>query len=258
MAGSREWDANTYDRVSRPQLEWGAEMVAELELRGGERVLDAGCGSGRVSELLLERLDPERGGRLIGVDGSAAMIAAARGRLGERAELIHSDLLALELAEPVDIVFSTATFHWIADHDALFRRIFAWLRPGGRLIAQCGGEGNIAAFLEIADGVAAREPYAADLAPQPPTRFFAGVEETTGRLQAAGFVDADCRLSPRRAHLDEPLAFLRSVCLGAHTAALPEELREPFVTDVYEIWGRDPVLDYVRLDIDARRPLASN
>ena len=82
--GPREWDAETYDAVSDPQFEWGMEVLERLELRGDETALDAGCGSGRVTAELLERL-PE--GRVIAVDGSEAMIEKARERLGDRADL---------------------------------------------------------------------------------------------------------------------------------------------------------------------------
>ena len=191
MSGTREWDAGTYDRVSAPQLRWGRAVLERLELNGDESVLDAGCGSGRVTELLLERLPA---GRLIAVDGSLAMVEQARERLPSRVELVHSDLLELELDEPVDVVFSSATFHWIADHDRLFERIAGWLRPGGRLEAQCGGEGNVEAFLATVAAVAGRSPFADHLAGRGTPHYFAGVAETERRLAAAGLVDARCWL----------------------------------------------------------------
>src|SRR5205814_4879583 len=107
---TRDWDASTYERVSDPQVEWARAVLDRLPLRGDETVLDAGCGSGRVTRLLLEHL-PE--GRVIGVDASASMIEQAREALpDDRTELIVSDLLDLELTEPVDAVFSNATLHW--------------------------------------------------------------------------------------------------------------------------------------------------
>lgn len=256
MAGSREWDAGTYDRVSGPQLEWGREVVASIPLTGTERVLDAGCGSGRVSALLAERLDGDRGGELVCVDGSAAMLREAGKRLGPGVELIHSDLLTLELDEPVDVVLSTATFHWITDHDALFRRARSWLRPGGLLRAQCGGEGNIAGFVALVDEVAAREPFAPHLADMGVTRYFAGAEETRERLERAGFEHVATRLEPRDVQPEPAIDFLRAVCLGPHLDALPGDLREPFAMAVDERFRRDPVLRYVRLEITARRPVA--
>ena len=143
--GAREWDAETYDAVSDPQFEWGMEVLERLELRGDEVAVDAGCGSGRVTEELANRLP---NGRVIAVDGSEAMVEKAKERLGDRADYLVSDLVELELEQPVDLVFSTATFHWIGDHDRLFRQLRAVLKPGGRLVAQCGGAGNVARLRE--------------------------------------------------------------------------------------------------------------
>jgi trans-aconitate 2-methyltransferase len=250
MTGPREWDARTYDRVSAPQLAWSGAVIDRLELRGDERVLDAGCGSGRVTEQLLERLPR---GELVGVDGSEAMVAAARERLGDRAELVHSDLLEFEADRPFDAVFSNATFHWIADHERLFGRIAGWLRPGGRLEAQCGGEGNVAQFLALAGRVAARAPYAEHLGGPVSSHYFAGAAETERRLTAAGFSEASCALEPQPTRADDLEDFLAAVCLREYLEVLPDALRERFVADVAAELGPDPVLDYVRLNISARR-----
>src|SRR6478609_5929143 len=155
--GPLEWDAKTYDAISDPQFNWGMEVLGRLELNGDESVLDAGCGSGRVTEELLKRLPS---GQMLAVDGSQAMIAEARERLGDRASYMVSDLSELEVEEPVDLVFSTATFHWILDHDRLFQRLRAALLPGGRLVAQCGGEGNVAEHARAIATVAARPEFA--------------------------------------------------------------------------------------------------
>src|SRR5918995_5633483 len=137
----REWDAGEYEKLSVPQTRWGVEVLGRVDVRGDEAALDAGCGTGRVTDLLLARL-PE--GSVLAVDGSEAMVEAARRRFaGEpRGRVERQDLLSLEVAEPVDLVLSTATFHWIKDHERLFGRLAKALRPGGRLVAQCGGEAN--------------------------------------------------------------------------------------------------------------------
>jgi len=132
-------------------------VLDRLQLQGDERVLDAGCGSGRVTELLANRLP---GGRVVALDGSPSMIDAARERLapfGDRIEYVVADLgQALPIDGTVDAILSTATFHWVPDHDALFRNLAAVLRPGGWLVAQCGGYGNIEsvkrALATIGDG----------------------------------------------------------------------------------------------------------
>ena len=151
----RDWNAASYERVAAPLEAMGRDVLDRLTLRGDERVLDAGCGTGRVTAALVERLPR---GEVIAVDGSPAMVEQARERLGGRAEVRVADLLELELDRPVDAILSTATFHWIADHDRLFARLHGALKPGGRLVAQCGGEGNIAELAEAAARVGEREP----------------------------------------------------------------------------------------------------
>lgn len=246
--GPREWDADTYDAVSDPQFEWGMEVLERLDLRGDEVVLDAGCGSGRVSAELLQRI-PE--GRLLAVDGSEAMIAKARERLGDGVKYLVADLAELELDEPVDLIFSTATFHWIAEHDLLFRRLRAALRPGGRLVAQCGGEGNVAAYVGAIARAAARPEFSAHFAQMEGMWNFAAPAETEERLRGAGFEWARCWLEPKPVTPARPLEFAMTVTLGPHLARLPDELKRPFGEAVLREAGDPLTLDYVRLNIDA-------
>jgi trans-aconitate 2-methyltransferase len=193
-------------------------------------------------------------GHVIAVDGAPSMVEQAWALLGERATVIRSDLVELSLPEPVDAVFSSAVFHWIPDHDALFARLFAALRRGGRIVAQCGGRGNIARFRALADEVGARAPYAPYLAGWSGPWNYASAEETAERLSRAGFADVETWLQPWDATPPEPDAFVRSICLHPHTERLPEELRDPYIADVLAEAGDPLVLDYVRLNIDARRP----
>jgi trans-aconitate 2-methyltransferase len=244
----REWDGATYDRISQTMEKLGLEVLDRLELRGDEAVLDAGCGSGRITQALIERLPR---GRVIAIDESPSMIAAARERLGPDADLRVADLLELELEEPVDAILSTATFHWIKDHERLFARLHAALAPGGRLLAQCGGEGNIDILRGQARVVLEREPYAEHFVGWQAPWKYAGPEITRERLIAAGFQTAECWLQPAPREPEDPRAFLSTIVLGPHVQQLPEELREPFMDDVLALLGEPVVVDYVRLNIDA-------
>lgn len=246
---AREWDGRSYDRISSPMEDLGRKVLERLPLRGDETVLDAGCGSGRVTELLVDRL-PD--GRVIGVDGSAQMIDAARARLGDEVELYVQDLVELDLPEPVDAVFSTATFHWIGDHPRLFARLHAALRPGGRLVAQCGGVGQAAAVHAAAADVGAREPYREHFAGWVGPWNFAAPEETEARLRAAGFHDVRAWLEVVPLETPDGEEWLRTIMLGTHLERLPDALRDGFVHEVGAILGVDPLrLDYVRLNMDA-------
>jgi trans-aconitate 2-methyltransferase len=244
---TRDWDARTYDRVADPMTRWGAGVLERLRLEGDERVLDAGCGSGRVTELLAERLPR---GRVIALDGSPAMIDAARERLapfGDRIEFVVADLgQPLPIDGTVDAILSTATFHWVPDHDALFANLAAVLRPGGWLVAQFGGVGNIATITRVLEEMDGDWSLGA---------HFEAPMATVRRLDRAGFVDIECWLTdePTRFEPGEPFeAYLRTVVLGAYLERLPEPERDPFVR---EVAARllEPVIDYVRLNIVARR-----
>jgi trans-aconitate 2-methyltransferase len=250
-AAPRDWDAATYDRVSDPQVAWARELLDRMPLRGDEVVLDAGCGSGRVTRLLLDRLPR---GRVIAVDAAPAMVERARAALGDRAEVLQADLAELELPSPVDVVFSNAVFHWILDHDRLFERLHDVLAPGGRLVAQCGGEGNVERFLATASAVAAEPPFDEHLRGFTGPWTFQSPEATAARLERSGFADARCWLDERLAVPEEPYAYLESVCLGHHLPALPSELRHRFVAAVADRCGDPLEIDYVRLNIEARRP----
>jgi len=252
--GPREWDAETYDVVSDPQFSWGMEVLERLELRGDEAAVDAGCGSGRVTAELAKRLPR---GSLTAVDGSEAMVAKARERLGEEVSCVVSDLCELQLPAPVDLIFSTATFHWIPDHDRLFARMFANLRPGGRLVAQCGGEGNVAEHAAAIARVGARPEYSPHLEEMSSIWNFAAPAPTEERLRAAGFAEARCWLEPKPVTPPDPLRFTMTVTLGPLLALLPEGRRRPFAEAVIEESEQPLTLDYVRLNIEARRAVES-
>ena len=242
-----DWDARTYDRIADPMHRWGVAVLDRLPLTGTERVLDAGCGSGRVTEALLERLP---NGNVVALDASPAMLDEARRRLarfGDRVAFVEADLgQPLPLTAPVDAILSTATFHWVPDHDALFHNLAAVIRPGGRLVAQCGGSGNIASLARILQGMGIARRA---------TVNFAKPLATIARLEAAGFRDPEVWLAdePTRFEPGEPLeTYLETVCLREQVAKLDPADRPGFVHEV-ALRMPEPVLDYVRLNILAVR-----
>jgi len=244
----RDWDASTYERVADAQVEWARAVLDRLPLDGDETVLDAGCGGGRVTKLLLDRLPR---GRVIAVDSAPSMVEAARTALGDRATVIQSDLTELTLEGPVDATFSNAVFHWVSDHDRLFSALHRAMRPGARLVAQCGGEGNVAHFLETVDEVVADSRFTKYFEGWQNPWNFADPDTTAERLNRAGFDKVETWLEPWPVRPSEPREFMRTVCLWDHLPRLPEDLRDAF-TDV--VAGRaGPELDYVRLNINARR-----
>ncbi len=240
------WDARTYDQTSGPQQAWAADVIARLDgIAQDATVLDVGCGTGRVTEALLA-LVPR--GRVLAMDASMDMVALARRRLGDRAEVWCQDALDLDLDEPVDAIISTATLHWVVDHDRLWARLARALRPGGVLEAQCGGEGNIDAVREVIDAVA--RDVAPELIEWCPW-VFAEPRVTERRLRDAGFVAIRCWLEDRPTCPHDVDAFVRTSILAAHLARLPAPRRELFAAAV--VAGVRLPLDYVRLNVSALR-----
>jgi trans-aconitate 2-methyltransferase len=245
----RDWNAAAYDRLPIPMTRWGERVLAWLDLRGDERVLDAGCGTGRITERLRDRLPR---GDVVALDGSPSMIARARARLGDdRVDYVVADLASpLPIERPVDAVLSTATFHWVLDHDALFRNLAAVMHPGAHLAAQCGGEGNIASI------EAALRAMGEDFAGR---KYYAGPEETRVRLEAAGFTDVQTWLHEERTPVpaSELEDYLEAICLGDHVEDMGDRERGRFVHAVATRLA-EPVIDYVRLNIRARRSSSPN
>jgi trans-aconitate 2-methyltransferase len=260
-----EWDAASYHRLSAPQFSWGRQVLERLPLRGDETVMDAGCGTGRLTAGLLERLPR---GRVVAVDRSQNMLEEARTHLAlqfdGRVEFVRADLADMPFGETADGVFSTAAFHWVPDHPRLFRSLHGSLKPGGWLVAQCGGGPNIARLMRRASVLTASEPYAAYFSGWKDSKVFADEHTTAERLRAAGFTDVETSLEPAPTVLsgaDEFREFLTTVNMHAHLARLPKgPLRRQFVEELTEQAAADDPpysLDYCRLNIRARRPEAA-
>jgi trans-aconitate 2-methyltransferase len=250
MKATQDWDAKTYDRISAPQQQWAAEQLDRLTLRGDEVVLDAGCGSGKIA-LKLSELVPD--GRVYAVDAAPSMVQHTREALGARATVYCQDLVELDLPEPVDVIFSNATFHWIADHDALFAALARNMKPGARVVAQCGGHGNIDRLRKLADEIAREPAWAPYFEGWGGVWNYAGAEETAERLQRAGFDDIHTWLEARPTELPaaDGRTFVATVCLIRHLDRIPAERRDAFVDEMLARYGEPVVLDYVRLNMTA-------
>jgi trans-aconitate 2-methyltransferase len=252
MTTTRDWDAGTYDAVGSPVHAFGHKLLDRLALDGNEAVLDAGCGSGAVTRDLLERLPR---GRVVAIDGSPAMIEKARAELGDdpRLDLRVADLLELELDPPVDVVFSSAVFHWIPDHERLFARLHAATAPGGVLLAQCGGQGNIADVVGALAAVQEEPPFAEHLGGWAGPWNYSPPHLACERLEAAGFTEVRAGTHIEVVEPSDVPSFMETIILGSHVERLPQELRRPFVSQVMERMERPGELRYVRLTLTARR-----
>lgn len=257
-----EWNAASYHKVSAPQTSWGQKVLNRLVANGDERAIDAGCGSGRITGELMERLP---NGRLIAIDRSWNMLMTARANLrpvlGSRVSFVQVALPDLPFVGWADLVFSTATFHWIKDHDALFAGIFRTLRSGGRLHAQCGGGPNLHRARELATQVMQSEPFAPSFIDWPGPWEYATAVVTAERLTRAGFAAVETNLEEAATTLateEDYREFVTTVIYHPHLERLPDAAtRGAFIDRVTELASKEPVpftLDYWRLNIQARKP----
>ena len=270
-----DWNAARYHAISDPQLEWGRRVKQRLAPKAGERILDLGCGTARLTTMLLEAMGE---GHVVGLDRSEAMLREAAGRIAARPPMtvlhdasthpstlsfVRADGAALPFAGAFDAVISTAALHWMLDHEAVFASVYWALAPGGRFVAQCGGKGNLRTLFERADLLMAAPAFAVHAAGWSEEREYADVPTTMMRLERAGFrsIDVSMEAAPRSfADRQSYAEFVELICLRPYLERLPEAERPAFIEAVAEEAASDPepfTLDYWRLNIAARKPAAA-
>jgi trans-aconitate 2-methyltransferase len=253
---SREWNSFAYHRVSNPQFEWGLKVLDRLSLRGDERVMDAGCGSGRLTAKLLERLPR---GEVVGVDLSHNMLTQTAEHLRDRVCFVQADLTHLPFDNEFDVIFSTASFHWVPDHPAMFASLARALKPGGRIEAQCGGGANLKNVLRRIRSLMQSPKFARFFSRWKDPWEFADAETTAERMRHAGFTEIETWLEPAAFKLgseQEYRDFLPPVILRPFLNAIVDpDLRTQFEEEIIQQAAGDPTfeLDYWRLNLRAAK-----
>ena len=261
---SKEWNATLYHQISAPQVSWGKKVLSRISLRGDERLLDAGCGTGRLTRDLLEALPK---GHVVALDVSQNMLEEARAHLEPdflgRVEFVRCDSLDLPFDREFDGIFSTASFHWVLDHDRLFRNLHRALKPGGWLVAQCGGGKNTARLLARGQVLMENSSYAPYFAGYTSPWEYAEAETAALRLRNAGFEQIETSLEEAPTQFSsapEFHQFVENVILRHHLQSIPEAaVREQFMTELTRDFANDDppfLIDYVRLNLKARRGLS--
>lgn len=256
---SREWNSAVYHRLSAPQVSWGKKVLARLRLRGDEVVLDAGCGTGRLTAGLLQALPR---GRVVGVDLSQNMLRSAREHLAKfdsRVSLLACDLLHLPFERAFDVVVSTAAFHWVLDHDRLFENLRRALIPKGRLEAQCGGGPNLKRLRDRANALSRTPEFARFLAAYREPWLYQDAAAAAKALRRAGFIDIETSVQAAPTVLNGAEQFgeyIRNIVFHRHLERIPSEQgRAEFIGRLTEqAAGDEPpfALDYWRLNMRGR------
>lgn len=265
MSGSEvRWDAEEYARNSAAQRQWALELIAKLELKGSESVLDIGCGDGNVTAEIARRVPR---GRVVGVDGSEEMIRLARTAYPADAwphlRFQLGDAGKLDFDGAFDVAFSNATLHWVKDHAPVLRGTARSLRPGGTLMFQMGGRGNGAEVFRVADRMAGSPEWNRWFRGFDFPWGFHGPDEYAGWCRDAGLVPRRIELIPRtmkQRGLEGLCGWIRTTWMP-YTARVPQERREPFIREAAERYVAEHPMDedgnvlvgMVRLEVEAVR-----
>jgi trans-aconitate methyltransferase len=250
MSTTQTWDPERYARNARFVAELGMPVVELLAPRPGERILDLGCGDGVLTQRLVSM-----GCHVVGVDGSAAQVAAARAR-GLDAHVMDGEHLTFH--DAFDAVFSNAALHWMTRADEVIAGVWRALKPGGRFVAECGGDGCVAKILAAL--TAALERRGIDAARVNPW-YFPTTDDYGARLRARGFTVNCIALVPRPTLLPGDITAWLETFAESFTAALPATERPAFLDEVCnalrpELCDADGrwTADYVRLRFAALKP----
>jgi trans-aconitate 2-methyltransferase len=265
MARQAEWNAANYHLVSKPHEKWGASVLDRIPRTDIALAMDAGCGTGKITGGLLERLPDAK---VVAVDYSPAMLAVAEKeygpRYGERVSFRQVDLStasAADFPERFDLIFSTATFHWIHDHQRLFHLLFDLLKPGGWLVAQCGGGPNLAEARAFAGKLMTGERFGHYFTRWVEPWIYENDGDTARQLEVAGFSDISAWLEEQPTDMgdaDTYRDYVRTVIFREHLAAISNDADKVAFVEalVANAATANPpfVLDYWRLNMVAKRP----
>jgi trans-aconitate methyltransferase len=256
------WNPELYSSSSSSQKKWGFELLAKLHLKGNERILDVGCGDGKLSAEIASNL-PESS--VLGIDLSDAMIAFAREHylpeLFPNLSFMQIDAEDLSFDSEFDMIFSNAALHWIKDHETLLEGFWKSLKPGGKLLAQMGGKGNAADVLKIIDSMLEEEKWGSYFRNFVFPYGFYEPEEYEKWLKNADFSVKYLELSSKVMILEGEKEFFDWISSTWHpyTQQIPEEIREDFISELVTRYVSTHLLDekgyvhvrMVRLEVEA-------
>lgn len=260
-----QWDPEEYARHSQTQFEWARELIAKLSLRGGEALLDIGCGDGKISASIAQALPA---GSVLGIDSSREMIELATSRFPKSAypnlTFLNIDARRIDLPSRFDVAFSNAALHWVAEQSLVLKGVRAALKQSGRLLFQMGGKGNAREILAALDELLAREewkPFFKDF--KFPYAFLSPDEYETLLLEA-GLQPVRVVLLPKdmtHAGKEGLAGWIRTTWLP-YIQQVPDDLREAFVSELVERYMQahppDPAglvhVKMMRLEVEAKVP----
>ena len=261
---SYNWDAEDYARHSSEQFSWAQGLIRKLRLAGPERILDLGCGDGKITALISGELTS---GQVFGIDSAWSMVASAAKnyRTGQQSGPIFLQMDAEELGfqRAFDIVFSNAVLHWIPNHPAVLNGIRRSLVPGGVCLLQMGGAGNAAQMVQTLDRVISGASWRKFFPDFEFPYYFYGIEDYRVLLDKAGLREDRIELIKKDMKHQGPeglAGWLRTTWLP-YVNQVPAQSRETFISEVVDQYLQAYPADalgvvhvpMVRLEVEARR-----
>lgn len=262
-----KWDAKNYHKVSSIQETWAIELLSKRKWKGNEVLVDAGCGTGRVTKIISNIL---KEGKIYAIDLDHNMIENAKLNLKDQENVIFikSDLSTVELPEPVDIIFSNAVIHWIKDHYNLFSNFLKLLKKSGEILIQCGGKGNLGTIQPILDLTRKSNAFKGYFQDWEDPWNFASAEETYSMMERVGFKKVETSLTKKIAKFssfEEYKLFMKTVVMKPYLSYLPSDYNNQIIDSFIDCFFKyykesikgltkvpnDYNIDYTRLNIRA-------
>ncbi len=232
-----KWNPEDYKLSSANQESWGKGLLLKAGLKGRERVLDIGCGDGRLAALISQKVSE---GFVLGIDSSREMIESARNSfpkdLYPNLEFIVMSAEEIDFEEEFDLAFSNACLHWVKDHPPVLKRVWQSLKPSGRILFQMGGKGNAEEVVKVLNTVMGKDEWMEYFTDFSFPYGFYGPEEYELWLSNAGFKVLRAELIPKdmlHHSREEFTSWIRATWLP-YTQRVPENLREKFINEVVE------------------------
>lgn len=241
-----DWRPEKYERSSSAQKLWAEELIRKIEIDGCERVLDIGCGDGKITASIADLLLK---GSVLGIDSSKEMVRFAKEKFPpeshENLRFMEADARDLRFDEEFDLVVSFAALHWIWDHGPVLWGIRRALKPGGRIFLQFGGQGNAAEPLRIADEMTGEERWRSYFEGFNFRYGFFGPEEYRIWLEEAVLSPLRVELIPKEMVQKDSKAFAGWIETTWHPylERVPENLRRDFISVIVDRYLRDHPLD---------------
>lgn len=234
FTGAYEFDGEKYEKASKHQKEWGRQLMAGIDFRGDENVLDLGCGDGALTEQLARRVP---GGHVLGIDASAGMIRTAGKHAGANLEFRRADINQMDFENEFDLIFSNAALHWIIGHKSLIANAFRALKAGGRIAWNFAADGTCTNFYAVVKEKMKEEEFSGYFRDFAWPWYMPSREEYESLMAPAGFSDVKILVENKDryfADVKEMIRWLDQPCLVPFMNCLPNEKKEGFRQAVIE------------------------